>query len=286
MKNRVRIPAACTLVLGTIIAANAQSQYHKEILYTGEEAVAVRLESAYGRVHLGRGQTDKIVVADMLVEPSQDFITDIHYRIDDGLGKLKLELKPPERQKRTISLGNLDSGTWELQFIDHIPLQFDIELGAGKGNFDFTGLRVNKLNLSTGASTVSLRFAEPNKGSIEHMKIESGVSRFTADFLSNANFKQLSFQGGVGSYVLDFGGELSHEGFVNVDVGLGSVTLIVPPHIGVKLIAQQRLFSSVDVPNDFGKNQRNEYTSPNYETAKGKLTIKVEAGMGSVKLKR
>jgi DUF4097 and DUF4098 domain-containing protein YvlB len=281
-----KIPAISLFLVLMSPFVTAQSQYHKEIPRTDERELSVRLESAYGSVEIGRGAIDRILEADMLVEPTIDIITNINYTIDRGRGKLQLELKRPEQKRKTISLSGGDSGTWSLRFSENIPMYIDVELGAGKGSFDFTGLTVNHLNISTGASTVTVRFDKPNPGFIEHMKIESGVSRFTGESLGNANFRNLTFQGGVGSYVLDFNGEMNHEGNVNVGLGLGSVTIIVPPDLGVRLIAQQRWFSSVDVPKDFIKSKNNEHISPNFNQAKGKLTIRVESGMGSVKVQR
>ncbi|MBI2474511.1 MAG: hypothetical protein HYV68_02305 [Candidatus Taylorbacteria bacterium] len=71
-------------------------------------------------------------------------------------------------------------------------------------------------NLSAGASSVKLRFDEPNTSVIEDMSIEAGLSKFTGEGLGNANFNHFKFEGGVGSYTLDFSGKLDHE--VDVDV--------------------------------------------------------------------
>jgi hypothetical protein len=263
-----------------------QSQFHKEIIRTIEEDVKVRLESAYGNIVIGSGTARSILVADMIVDPSIDIQTDVDYTIDGATGQLRLMLKPPEKQKRGWRLGNLDGGTWQLDFNREIPLAFDIELGAGRGEFDFSGLEVNHLNIAAGASSVVMKFNEANRGYIERIKIESGVSKFTGENLGNANFGELKFEGGVGSYTLDFNGNLRHEADVSVELGLGSVTIIVPAEIGVKLNARQRLFSSVDVPADFTESERNEYISNNYHSARGKLNIKVESGFGSVRLRR
>jgi len=67
---------------------------------------------------------------------------------------------------------------------------------------------VKDFDLSTGASSVRLAFNEPNKGSIDQMTIEAGLSKFRAMGLGNANFKSLHFEGGVGKYTLDFHGSL------------------------------------------------------------------------------
>jgi len=264
----------------------SQSKYHKEIPYSNEDIVDVRLEAAFGTVNIAGGILDKILIADMIIEPSMDMKTDINYRLDNKRGLLGLILQPSDSQKRTWGIGGSNAGTWDLQFKKDVPLRFDIEMGAGRGNFDFSGLHIDQLNLSTGASRVNIVFDEPNQGFIEEIKIESGVSRFTGENLGNANFGKLNFEGGVGAYTLNFDGDLQHEAEVNVELGIGAITLIVPDHIGAKLYAEQRLFSSVNVPNDFKRLNRDEYVSANYETAQGRLIIRVESGLGSVRVQR
>ncbi len=288
MKNNKYILVLSFLILGMTVINEllGQSQYHKEIPLSNEKAVNVRLEAAFGTVNIGSGVIDKILIADMVVRPSLDMKTDIQYRIDNRTGLLDLSLRPTDSQKRTWGPRSTEAGTWKLTFNKDIPLLFDIELGAGRGTFDFTGMHINRLNLSAGASSVTVRFDEPNEGFIEMMHIESGVSRFTGENLGNANFRNLKFEGGVGSYTLDFDGALRHEANVDVELGIGAVTLIVPEHIGVRLRAAQRLFSSVNVPGDFERINRDEYVSRNYDTAEGRLTISVESGLGSVRVRR
>lgn len=288
MNNIKYILIISALILGMTIPQEApgQSQYHKEIPLSNENSVNVRLEAAFGTVNISGGSADRILIADMIVEPSLEMKTDITYRIDDRTGLLDLMLHPTDRQKKAWSFGNLEAGTWDLKFNQDIPINFDIELGAGRGTFDFTGMFVDRLNISAGASSVTVRFDEPNDGFIEKIHIESGVSRFKGEKLGNANFGNLKFEGGVGSYTLDFDGALQHEANVDVELGIGSVTLIIPDHIGVKLRAAQRLFSSVNVPKDFDRVNRDEYISQNYDTAGGRLIIAIESGLGSVRVRR
>ncbi len=263
-----------------------QSKFHKEIPVSDENVVHVRLEAAFGTVNISGGALDKILIADMLTEPSLDMKTEINYRLDNRTGILGLLLEPKDRQRRTWGFGSGDAGTWDLQFNNDVPSRFDIEMGAGRGTFDFTGMHLNHLNLSAGASRITVRFDEPNTGFIDNIHIESGVSRFTGENFGNANFGSLKFEGGVGAYTLDFDGDLRHQANVDVELGIGAVTLIIPDHIGAKLFAEQRLFSSVNVPDDFEQVNRNEYVSRNFDTAEGKLIIKIESGFGSVRVRR
>jgi hypothetical protein len=285
MSAYTKISPIAGLILAALLAgiAGGQTRFHKEIPISNETSVVVSLEAAYGTVHIGSKTSGELFISDMLAEPSIDVRTDVNYKVQERTGFLELVLRPVERQRRSWGI---DTGTWDLHFNRDVPLKFDIEMGAGRGLFDFSGMHIDRLNMSTGASNVTVRFNEPNKGFIEIMRIESGVSRFTGEKLGNANFGALKFEGGVGSYTLDFDGDLRHEAYVNVELGIGAVTLIIPEHIGVKLNAQQRLFSSVDVPDDLERIGKDEYVSKNFESAAGRLIIQIESGLGSVRVRR
>ncbi len=128
-----------------------------------------------------------------------------------------------------------------MKFSDAVPISFDVQLGVGKGNFDFSGLHVKDFNLSTGAGDVVLSFDEPNPTTIENMNIESGVSKFDGRNLGNANFKHFRFQEGVGTSTLDFSGSLHSEVDVDLEVGMGVMTIIVPPEVGARVTFRQDL---------------------------------------------
>ncbi len=265
--------------------------YHCEIERTKEKEVRVSLESAFGKVFIEKGLPDKILVADFQRGHDSKKGVEISYKIKQNVGHLVLKPGEWDKHRENITLKNLEvsgleSGAWYLKFTDSVPLAFDIGLGVGEGDFDFTGLLVNELKMEAGASKIKVYFDEPNRSEIDHMKIESGVSRFTGYSLGNANFRTLSFSGGVGAYTLDFGGELRKEVNVNIEVGLGTVMLILPPEVGARIIAEETWLSRVDIPRDFTQRGSDEYVSDNYNTAEGRMRINVEAGLGSVKIKR
>ncbi|MDH3253025.1 MAG: cell wall-active antibiotics response protein, partial [Ignavibacteria bacterium] len=137
-----------------------------------------------------------------------------------------------------------------------------------------------------GASDVSLSFDEPNKTSIDNIHIETGVSKFYGRNLGNANFNHLRFEGGVGSYTLDFSGDLTHEVDVDVEVGLGALTIIVPKDVGARVLFQESWVSRLDTDRDFQPSGRDQYQTDNYNAARGKMNIRIDAGLGSVKIRR
>jgi len=112
------------------------------------------------------------------------------------------------------------------------------------------------------------------------------VSKFTATDLCNTNFRKLKFSGGVGSYRLDFGGRLQHDASAKIEVGLGSVNVSVPKRLAAKLLYETSFFSSFDLDDDFVKTKSGVYETEDYKDSENALTIQIESGLGSVKVRR
>jgi hypothetical protein len=156
-------------------------------------------------------------------------------------------------------------------------------MGACEATVDLTGLKISQLELSTGASEIELYFDKPNKEVMRKMKIDAGVGELKAVNLGNANCRKINFEGGVGGYELDFGGEWQSDCEAYVELGLGDLTIEVPRAIGVKLIAEKTFLTSLDLEGFIHKGDI--YYSEGYDKAKHRLILKVEAGLGSVSIK-
>jgi hypothetical protein len=261
-------------------------KYQKDIHYNNEREVKVNIESAFGRVNVQRGEKDYIVQMEIISDTKHgDPLRYVNYDVRDKIGFLTIPGDGESSGKKSFHFSGFDSRKTYLDFTDKIPISFDIELGAGKGNFDFTGLIVKDLNISTGASSVEIAFDKPNPSTIDYMNIETGVSKFKARNLSNANFNSLRFSGGVGTYSLDFGGTLNKEVDVHIEIGLGSLTLEIPEYIGAKIMYEKNWLSGIDLDSEFSEKSENEYQTDNYFNTKGRMNIKIEAGLGSVKVK-
>jgi hypothetical protein len=298
VKTMNTYPRISTVLLALCASVTVQSfagGIHKEIKRTSEKEVRVKVESSFGTVVCSKGPSDKIMVFDLKTENDRKPNVDIDYRIKGDVGYL--ELAPETEGKNSISFhfnddddedkdhGHMESGKWYIQFTDAVPLSIDAELGAGRGNFDMTGLNVKDFRMSAGASSTSLLFGEPNKSEIEDFEIKSGVSKFVGDKLCNANFQHMTFEGGVGSYYLNFEGDLNHEVDVNIKIGLGAVTIVIPKETGAKVHYQENWFSNFTIDKEFDEERKGVYVTPNFSSAEGRMNIYVESGLGSVKVK-
>jgi len=282
--------ALVMLAASALLGDGGGDSPYREIGRTTEKELNVVLSSSFGGVTVSRGQPEKILVADANADGNEDARMSVEYSIRNRVGYMDVSLghepKEGERKKGGFKVGNIENKNWYLHFSDAIPISFDIQLGVGKGEFDLSGLQVKDFNLSSGACEVDLTFDQPNKSSIDNISIESGVSKFTGRNLGNANFKRLKFQGGVGAYTLDFSGALKNEVDVDVDVGVGLLTIIIPNDVGAKIFYEKSWVSRLDCARDFQSVADNEYVSGNYGSTPGKMNIRIDSGLGSVRVKR
>ncbi len=278
---------AAGLIVPAVVAGFAQErQPTREIGRTTEKELNVVLSSSIGTLVFRRGEEEK-VLALFARDTESASLTNVDYSIRNRVGYADITLgKSDERGDGESGSFNFDRGSWHLEFSDAIPVSFDVELKAGKGNFNLTGLKVRDFRLSTGASDIMLSFDEPNTTRIDNLTIESGVGQFRSHSLGNANFKRLRFQGGVGSYELDFGGKMPAEVDVDVEVGFGAVTIIVPAEAGARVSYEKSWVSRIDCSEDFSTSGNNQYVSNNYASAGTRMNIKVKADFGNVTVRR
>ncbi len=289
----ILLTLACALLVASLgfVAYKTLHKYHRTVALTDEKEVKVSIEAGYGTVDVAKGDGATLLNANIESEGEQQLEDIISYSKRGGVGYLGVSINADketrgERGSHSITFNGFESNYWNMRFTDAIPISFDMELGLGKGIIDLTNLRVKDLNLSAGASSVTLNFGAPNKNVIEDMTIESGLSKFQGQGLCNANFNHLKFEGGVGSYVLDFGGELKKEVDVDIEVGLGSLTIIIPEEIGAHIIYEKNWISHIDLDRSISEREDDNYYTSNYASAKGRMNMRVEAGLGTVKIRR
>jgi hypothetical protein len=258
---------------------------HREFSRTNEKEVRVILDISFGSITIDRGKGDKIAEVDYNEDELNNQKLYISYDISNEMGILRIKLKKPtdfwddddtegNRNHLDIRLGNA------------VPISFEIELGAGKGDIDLTDLQVKDFKISTGASSVEMKCNKPNPISADDISIESGVSKFTGKNLGNLNFRYLKFSGGVGSYKLDFDGKFQRNAEAQLEVGLGSISIYIPKSIPAKLIYDDNWLSSFSLDDDFEKTHKGVYETEDFQESSKHLTIRMEAGLGSVKVFR
>ncbi len=165
---------------------------------------------------------------------------------------------------------------WDLK-LGKSPIDLTINAGAYNGTFELGGLSLTNLTVKDGAANVDLSFSKPNQAEMSVLRYETGASDVKLVGLANANFSTLIFSGGAGNYTLDFSGDLSRDGVVNIEAGAGDVQLIIPKGVNARVTMDGAL---VSVNHSSGWTQNgSEYT----QSGGGpELTIIVKMAAGNL----
>lgn len=186
-------------------------------------------------------------------------------------------------QKGVSGLGSEIVNKWDME-LGRAPMRLKISAGAYEGSFDLSGLTLQDLSIRDGASRTQVRFSSPNPGQMTDFTYKTGASTVSLIGLANANFKSMTFDGGAGSYSLDFSGQLRADAGVRVKAAAGSVRIAVPKETAAQVTIDGTL-NDIDVEGAWTIINRT-YSTPAVGTQNRgkKLTVKVEIDVGSITL--
>jgi hypothetical protein len=168
---------------------------------------------------------------------------------------------------------------WDLKLAD-TPMSLKIKAGPYSGSFEFGGLALERLEIDEAGSNTTGAFSEPNHVTMSSFLYNTGGSSITLTGLANANFEQMAFTCGAGSYTLSFDGELQRAANVVIDAGVSTVTIIMPAGANAYVTFDGGL-SSVNTEGSWTQNE-NVYALAGSGPA---LTIQVKMGIGTLNLK-
>lgn len=263
---------ACAALL---LPSSATAQDWRTVTSTrqpaGESAFQVEVE--YGAGELTIAPADQAVLYRSTLRYDADSFRPVTTFSD---GRLQLGIEGGRNLK---SLKGNNKARLDLRLGSGVPVDLDLQFGAVEADLELGGLRIRSLDVSTGASETRLRFSKPNLEQMRLMNFEAGAAEFRAEKLGNANAERFDFDGGVGDITLDFTGEWRRDMTASIDMGIGSLTLVLPSDLGVR-IQKETFLTSFDSQ---GLTKRgNYYYSEKWDSAAHKLTISIDAAFGSI----
>jgi hypothetical protein len=159
-----------------------------------------------------------------------------------------------------------------------------LEVGASESNFDLGGLPVTRLMLRQGAGKMDFNFSQPNPQPMSLLKLDSGAVGLTMNNLANANFAEMTVDGGAAGYVFDFGGVLQRDAHVRITTGMASVEVHVPSTTAAKITAESVL-GGLDVGDGFMKKEGAFWTEAATAGKTPVLTIHANVTIGALSLR-
>ena len=280
MRTRGLLFAGMLAAAGLTGPADLDAQRWKTVTaarqVTNEEALRVQVQYGAGALTVLRGDEGELYKA--LFHFDQNRATP---KTEYSNGRLEVGLAASEN-------GNRDSDDWpdgaslELKLAPGVPLDLELDFGAGRAELDLTGLAVTGLRVTTGASESLIRVDEANRERMESAAINVGAADLHIHGVGNLNADVVTVKSGLGAVTLRLDGEWAGGGRLLVEMGLGALELQVPRSLGVRLIRPGSFLASFETE---GLEKRGKvYRSSNWESAERRVEIEITAVLGSVDL--
>lgn len=218
----------------------------------------------------------------------KEYKPDVRYEVVGDEGRLDIRFSGDVRDddddesKHIDSFHKLYDNEMNLRFSPKIPLDLDMDFGVIKGDLDFGGLQLKNIEIEVGVSKADIYFEKPNKITMESFSIEVGVGKLHIEKLGNANIKELTFEGGIGSYELDFSGEYQQDFYGNMELGMGKLILYIPRNIGTRISVDRSFLSSMSIDEAYKNGE--VYTNDQWGKSKYNIDLDIETGVGKIEV--
>lgn len=209
-------------------------------------------------INMGAGVLDIKGGANELLEASFTYnVEELNPQVayDNG----RLQVTDSDVKEGIGSLFDLDEyrNEWDLKLNEEVPIEMNINLGAGRSNLALGTLALTSLRIDGGAGSVSL------------------------DLSGSQGLSQLDFDMGAGEVTIDLTGKWQNDLDASLHGGFGDINVTLPSDVGV----------IVDVETGVGRvnasnlnRDEDTYTNDAYGVSEVTLRIDIDGGVGSINL--
>jgi hypothetical protein len=263
---------------GQTVETGPMQEYSEEIPLDDAEEAQVRIRFGAGEIDVVPGDPDTLF--------SGQFRTNVaEWAPEVSWENGTLEIRQGDEGSLPITDPGPGPGVenvWELEFSTEVEMDMDIDIGASMGDLDLSGLALTDLSVETGASDLRLRFDEPNPAAMDSMDITAGAASLRVDGIGNASPERVTVRGGAGNLVLDLTGDWDNSADIELESGVGALTLQLPAGVGVRVRTSEGL-GSVQADGGLARSG-GSYTNDAYGESEIELLIDISVGVGSISL--
>ena len=122
--------------------------------------------------------------------------------------------------------------TWDLQLAQGVPLDLDVDLGAGEGRLILGGSGLRELKMNMGAGDTTIDFS----GNWDHdvsAYLQAGVGQITLRLPADVGVRVDGRRSGIGDFTADSGFQSDGDAFVNRAYGETSSTIEISVQRGI-----------------------------------------------------
>ncbi|MCL7971525.1 MAG: hypothetical protein M8866_05430 [marine benthic group bacterium] len=249
----------------------------------GVESLSVDLEYIAGELRIAPAGGDLLYDTRLRYDAAR-MRPERQWSVDDGAARLKFGFAGlGDDGDMELDFDDDEHGYLEMGLSETVPTDLNITVGAALSEVDVGGIPLTGLAYHTGASDTEIRFDSPNPVELGRIELAVGAAEFSASGLGNARFQELELKGGVGDVTLDFTGEWAGDADVSIHMGLGSLTLVFPPELGVQ-IDKKGFLAALDAPG-FTKVD-GAWQSESWDSAEHRLHVQLRAALGSIEVRQ
>jgi len=163
------------------------------------------------------------------------------------------------------------------------PFMLTLEGGASEADLELGGTPLRRLTVKYGAGKQDISFSAPNPEPMDLLAVAGGAASMAFEGLANANFAEMTLEGGAANYELGFQGALQRDAAVRINAAMSSVVVEVPPSTAVKMSAEA-VMGGVDTGDGFMKKEGAFWNEAALQGAAPVIVINARMTMGSVRL--
>jgi hypothetical protein len=217
------------LVISTSLISARTEEVSKSVEMDNAEEIVLSGDLGAGEFNVTTKNISEALTCDITYNPRR-----VDNDVDSYVKRDKCYITLESDYKRKFST-DTDDNIWNINLSNKYPISFNLDMGACEANMDLGGLRLKEFDLDFGAASGLIDFSKPNPERLRSINIDAGACDLEIISIGNANFDLFEFDGGVGSFELDFRGEYKNEAEIVIEIGLGSLELVLPKNIPVRI---------------------------------------------------
>ena len=159
-----------------------------------------------------------------------------------------------------------------------------LEAGASDVAVDLGGVSLKGLIIRQGAGRAEFDFSTPNPQEMASLTVNSGAVALQMKNLNNANFAEMSFDGGAASYRFDFAGTLRRDAKAKITTSLAPVGIHIPSATAAKVF-ENTVAAALDLGDGFTKKGGALLTEAAMTGRTPMLTVRANVSLGTLSLR-
>ncbi len=179
----------------------------KSVALDGAEKLDARMRMAAGEFKLAGGATGAMD-AEFEASP-RTWLPEVQYSVEGTSGVLRVTQPNVEGFDFMGDMRNV----WDVKLASGVPVDLDVEFGAGDSTVDLSEVDVRELHVLTGAGETRVDLTGERTADVS-AEIEAGVGELTVKVPKDVGVRITGMQDGVGDFNVD-GFSADGDGFVN-----------------------------------------------------------------------